>query len=352
MLPSFSRFFYNFLFLLPAFSFALILSVPGASAQDVAPAPAAQEGAQFEDVLKKIEESDSEMPELPPAANAPVLVTTTPPPAQTVLAPITPVIVPKIDGGVVPVVPALPASPNPVEDLFFDAESLAPPTVPGLAGQQNSVVRTVNPQTEPASKYIIVKKNADPGSQQAQLVSAHRALILGRYDSALMLYDKLYEKNKKDQNILLGRAMALQKLEQDDAAIRAYEELLDLKPNHPEAQINMLGLLGQKYPAVALQRLLDLQQKQPDNVALVGQIAVVQAKLGYYDEALKYLGMAASLEPNNANHYYNMAVIADRAGNKKDAVKFYEKTLEIDAIYSGGSAIPRDSVFDRLAQLR
>lgn len=248
----------------------------------------------------------------------------------------------------VPEIPAMPAAEEPDENLFFDANNLVPEGEMGGKGGP----RKVNPSLEPASKLIVVTKNAAPSARQAQLVAAERAIALGRYDAALEMYDGMYQKNSRDPNVLMGRAVALQHLGQDDEAIRAYEELLNIRPENIEAQVNMIGLIGQRYPAVGLQRLMDLRQKQPGNVALLGQIAVMQANMGNYEDAFKYLGMAAGMEPHNASHLFNMAVTADRAGKKADAVNYYEQALEVDTIYGGGRSIPRDAIYERLARLR
>ena len=248
----------------------------------------------------------------------------------------------------VPEIPAMPAAAEPDENLFFDADNLVPEGEMGAKGGP----RKVNPSLEPASKMIVVTKNAGPNARQAQLVAAERAVALGRYDAALEMYNAMYQKNNRDPNVLMGRAVALQHLGQDEEAIRAYEELLNIRPENVEAQVNMIGLIGQRYPAVGLQRLMDLRERQPNNIALVGQIAVMQANTGNYEEAFKYLGMAAGMEPHNANHLFNMAVIADRAGKKADAVNYYEQALEIDTIYGGGRSIPRDAIYERLARLR
>ena len=245
-------------------------------------------------------------------------------------------------------IPALPITEEPDENLFFDAESLVPT---GEMGVKGGPVK-VNPRLQPGSKYIVVKMDASPGSRQAQIVSAERAIKLGHYDAALEMYNRLYEKNKRDPNILLGRATALQHSGQTDFAIQAYEELLELKPDNIEAQINMLGLMGKRYPAVALRRLLDLRETHPQNQGIAVQIAVVQAELGQYDDALQYLGIASSIEPNNASHVFNMAVIADRSGAKKEAVQYYERALELDTIYGGGRSVPRESIYERLAAIR
>ena len=234
-----------------------------------------------------------------------------------------------------------------INDDFFDANDLVPQ---GEMARSSPV--KVNPRTQPASKYIIVTKNHDAGSRDALLVSAERAMKLGRYDSSLQLFDDLYEANKKDSRVLMGRAVVLQQLGRFDEAMGMYEKLSKIEPDNVEVKVNMLGLLSTRYPSVALRRLLDLHEKNRSNVGLTAQIAIAYANIGDSKSALKYLGAAASMEPNNANHLFNMAVIADRAGDLKAAASYYEKALEVDTIHGAGRSIPRESVYERLAQIR
>ncbi len=234
------------------------------------------------------------------------------------------------------------------ENIFFDAESLVPS---GEMGRKSGP-RKVNPQLEPGSKLIISTKESKADSKAAQLVAADRAMKLGRYESALEIYDQLYAKNNSDANILMGRATTLQQLGQDEMALQAYEEFLDRYPQNAAAKVNMLGLMGKKYPSVALRQLLEMHDEYPGDVGMVAQIAVMQAKLARFDEAIRYLGIAASMQPKNASHLFNMAVIADRAGSKKEAIQYYEEALEIDTLYGAGRSIPREAVFERLALLR
>ena len=133
---------------------------------------------------------------------------------------------------------------------------------------------------------------------------------------------------------------------------KSFQTLLDINPDNTEAQINMLGILSRKFPAIATRQLKDLAEKNPDNVALFAQIAVSEAQAGNFDSAIRYMGVATSMDPNNATNYYNLAIIADQAGAKNDAVKYYEMALETDTIYGGGKSIPRDQVYTRLAQIR
>lgn len=234
------------------------------------------------------------------------------------------------------------------ENLFYDAEQLVPESELSRTGTPIQV----NPVFNPGTRLVITRKTANPGSREAQLVAAERASKLGRFESALEIYNGLYAKNSRDPNILLGRAITLQRLGRIDEAINAYEEILDIRPNNLEAQINMQGLLGQRYPAVARRNLMDMFRENPGNVPVLAQLAMVEAKLGNHTDAIKFLGIAASIEPNNANHIFNMAIVADRAGEKKHAIEYYEQALEIDTLYGAGKSIPRDSVFQRLAELR
>ncbi len=210
----------------------------------------------------------------------------------------------------------------------------------------------VNPVYQPASKLVVVKRMTPAKEGASSIVAAERAMSLGLYDAAYEIYDELYHKNKKDSKVLLGRAVSLQKLERFDEAMSVYEELSLLEPENIEVQVNMLGLLGTRYPAIALRRLINLHQKHRDNVALTGQLAVAFAQSGDLESALKYLGMASSMEPKNAAHFFNMAVIADRAGSQQSAVQFYEKALEVDSIYGGGRSVPREVIYERLAKIR
>ncbi len=233
------------------------------------------------------------------------------------------------------------------EDLFFDANDIVPQ---GEMARQGPV--PVNPAAQPASKFITVTKNKSANSVDAKYVAAQRAMTLGRYDSALNILDALYERNSGNARIVMGRATTLQKLGRFDEAMQMYEKLSKIEPHNIDVKVNMLGLLSTRYPSVALRRLIDLHSQYKSHVGVTAQLAVAYAQAGDADSALSYLGAAASMDPHNANHLFNMAVIADRAGYKDDAVKYYERALEVDTIHGAGRSIPRDSVYQRLAQIR
>lgn len=234
------------------------------------------------------------------------------------------------------------------KDLFFDADNSAPQA----SAQQSAGPVIVTPDSSPASKYIVVSNEASKDSQKAMLVSAQRAYALGRYDAALQIYQDVLGKNENNVAALNGIAVVYQTMGEDSYAVQAYEKVLQFSPGNVEAEINLQGIIAKKYPAVALKNLTNLRQENMQNIGIVAQIAVVHANLKQYEDALRYLGIAASMEPQNPAHVYNMGVIADRIGAKNDAVKYYEQALEIDTMYGKGKALPREQIFSRLASLR
>ena len=85
---------------------------------------------------------------------------------------------------------------------------------------------------------------------------------------------------------------------------------------------------------------------------VAAQLGVTYADQGDYEQAFRYLGIASSIEPDNAQHLFNIAITADRVGKRKEAIKYYEKALEADAVYGSGRTIPRETIYDRLSVLR
>lgn len=251
-------------------------------------------------------------------------------------------------GGTVAAAPAPNAPAQAASNVYYDSLSQVP-----VGAMATSVgPREVNPVMEPAQKMIVVSKDRNESSEESLLISANRALKLKRYDAALEMFDQLYAKNKRDVRILMGRAVAQQNMGLNESAIQSYEEVLTLKPNNTDAVINMMGLVRKQYPEVALRRLLDLYSKYPSNAGIAAQIGVTNAELGHFDDAMRYLGIASTLEPNNAQHWFNMGIAADRGGSTAEAIKMYERALEVDVMYGASRSIPRERIYDRLSVLR
>lgn len=234
---------------------------------------------------------------------------------------------------------------------YYDSEALVPDSELSAAGVTGP--RKVDPAYEPGQKYIIVEKGPGASSTESQYIAATRALKLGRYAAAMEMFEKLYKRNHKDPRILMGLAVAQQGAGFNESAARTYEDLLKLQPNNPDAIVNLMGIMRTQYPSVTLKKLMELRGKYPSNPGIPAQLALVNAEMKNYDDALRYFEVAASMDPRNPSHVYNMAIVADQKGDVSNAIKFYERALQMDASYGdAANGLPREKIYDRLVVLR
>lgn len=263
---------------------------------------------------------------------------------------------------------AMPAAPAPdgdqlVETMVVEDVPTGPAVVPhsgtyydsssfGGNSISSTAPREVDPKYEPGSRYVVVERNAGAGSFSSQMVSAQRALSLGRYAAALEIYEELYQKNSGNHRVLMGLAVAQQRSGFTESALATYEELLKHEPNNANALVNMLGIISAVNPERAYAKLQAMWAENRRSPAIASQLGFTAAELGDYDRAIRYLGIASSMEPTNPNHYYNMGVISDRAGKIKQAIEYYQKSLEMDASTNAFRTVSREVVYDRLATLR
>lgn len=209
------------------------------------------------------------------------------------------------------------------------------------------------PRNQSARHFVSVQM---PGEalppDEGDMVAANRALKLGRYDAAADMYERLRAEHPMDVGILTGLAIAQHKSGQLGAAAATYEEILKLDPDNTEVLVNLAGLDPTASPRKTYLRLERLSIDQPNNPGIAAQLGMISAQEGHYEDALAYLKKASTLDPNNAGHLYNMAVIMDRMGRGDGAISLYERALEVDAIYGASRSIPREAIYDRLSHLR
>jgi tetratricopeptide (TPR) repeat protein len=136
------------------------------------------------------------------------------------------------------------------------------------------------------------------------------AEALAHYEAALRLKPDFSEAHDNLANLLAtlpGRA---------DEALAHYEQALRLKPDNVDALYNLAGLLatrpGREAEAVAhYQAVIRLQ---PDYVDAYNNLAILYARQGLVDEAIKIWEQALQIDPNYATARTNLQGLRERLG--------------------------------------
>lgn len=200
--------------------------------------------------------------------------------------------------------------------------------------------------------YVVVRKEKDGGALDSRLKTARSALLQNRDMAALQLFNEMYEDYPRDNRVLMGRALSMQKLGQHDQALMAYEDVLSNDPKNLEALTNMLGILKMQNPELALEKLTELREAYPFNADIVAQLGVAHASMKSYGEALKFFDMADALRPGSGYVLYNKAVLYDRMGNQQQAAMLYRQLVRMAAEGLLSEPVPLDAVRRRLSTMR
>lgn len=212
--------------------------------------------------------------------------------------------------------------------------------------------------------------------KQALVQSAITDQDAGSYSLAAKKLFKSYSISKKDTSFLYYAAANSVNAKDYDAALKYYNELLDLgysgaktqyiaTENASGAQVNFdskaqrdLYIKTGKYSNPTIKEIpsktgeiaknvaliyIELEQPQkaitamdrakkenPDDIGLLQAEANMYYKMGKVDTYNQLMKEIVKKDPDNATLYYNIAVASAQKGQNDDAEKYYKKALELD----------------------
>lgn len=213
-------------------------------------------------------------------------------------------------------------------------------------GAQEAIVRTM------PDSYVVVRKETDGSALAARLKQARSALMNNNDMAAFQIFNEMYQDYPRDSRVAMGRALSMQKLGQYDLALGAYEEILEKDPKNLEALTNMLGILKQQNPSLALEKLGELREAYPFNADIAAQLGVAYASMQSYAEALKYFDIADALKPGSGYVMYNRAVALDRMGQEEKAAAVYRLIVRLAAEGALKEPVPVEVIRQRLSTMR
>jgi tetratricopeptide (TPR) repeat protein len=229
---------------------------------------------------------------------------------------------------------------NPVR-LLSHAKSHAKKGETQAARELYSQVLEGYPQNQQAKKGLralqkgpVNKKNPS-GPPQAQVDAVLSLYSQGQIQEALNASETLIKDYPNSPLLYNIRGACHLALGQLDAAVKNFEQALDIKPDYADAQCNLgvtLKKLGQLEEAVkSYEKTLAIK---PDYVEAHSNLGITLQELGQLEEAVKSYEKALAIKSDYADAHNNLGNTLQKLGQLDEAVKSYDKALAIKPDYA------------------
>lgn len=187
---------------------------------------------------------------------------------------------------------------------------------------------------------INVSDNKKPAFNDYEtLKKANRALDVGQYEAAIVLYQSVLNESPKDRDAMFGLATSYQKAGRKNRAKEIYKQILTEHPTYEPALSNLLALASSEAPEHALAEFAVIEARNPNFAGVYAQKAKVYREQMNLDYAISNLRKALSIKPNNNNYRYDLAIIEDERGNFSNAIQLYSELVKAA---NDGQNIPAD----------
>ena len=115
-----------------------------------------------------------------------------------------------------------------------------------------------------------------------------------------------------------------------EQAVLAFNKAIEINPNEIQHKINLaLVYVETAQPMQGIGMLRDLNQKNPENTAVLLALGQLSVRSGQYDKAIERYQQIVEIEPNNLRAYYAMAQVHQSLGKIQEAIEAYNKCLAI-----------------------
>ena len=144
-------------------------------------------------------------------------------------------------------------------------------------------------------------------------------------------YQKALTREPMNRDALLGLAAIDVRSGQLETAEARYLRVLEADPRDSQAVAALVSLRGRLDPVASESRLKTLIANQPDVSQLHFSLGNQYAHQSRWPEAQSAYFKAYSLDPENADFAFNLAVSLDQLRQKKPALEYYQRALSLTA---------------------
>ncbi|MDQ8021652.1 MAG: tetratricopeptide repeat protein [Moraxellaceae bacterium] len=193
---------------------------------------------------------------------------------------------------------------------------------------------------EPAA--ITLKRGSTAAAPQSSTSQrAYQAYQAGQFDQALTLYREALRQEPRNTDVLDALATLALRSGRPDEAERLFRQSLSVDPRNAYAGAQLALIYGEGDNTAAESRLRNLVAAQPESAAAHFALGSLLARQARWREAQQSFFQAHTLDVDNPDILYNLAVSLDQLQQGALARQFYERALK--------SASQRAASFDPAA---
>jgi Flp pilus assembly protein TadD len=142
-------------------------------------------------------------------------------------------------------------------------------------------------------------------------------------------YQRALAREPTNRDALLGLAAIDVRSGQLNSAEARYLKLLEIDPRDSHAVASLISLRGQLDPVASESRLKSLIASQPEAALLHFSLGNQYAQQSRWSEAQAAYFKAHSVDPENADYAFNLAVSLDQLHQGKLALEYYQRALAL-----------------------
>jgi tetratricopeptide (TPR) repeat protein len=181
-----------------------------------------------------------------------------------------------------------------------------------------------------AGQLALDATSADETNPRAYHVLAMALERMGHLHKALVTYERAFELDPDDPDLLLNLGLTAWNLKMIDAAAKMFNLYIAACPESPLGY-NNLGTVqcDQGRASIAIETLRAAIYRMPAQSILWNSLATVLAEEGRADESLVFYREAIRLEPGFARPWHNLGFALSHLGRLDEALEAYDHALSL-----------------------
>src|SRR5882724_10253353 len=181
-----------------------------------------------------------------------------------------------------------------------------------------------------AGQWALKATDIDGENPKAFHVLAMALERMGHLHKALITYERAFELDPEDPELLINLGLTAWNLKLTDGAAKMFQLYIAACPDSPLGYNNLGSVqsdMGQ--PDAAIETLRNALYQMPNEAILWNSLATVLAEDGRAQESLVFYEEAARLEPGFARAYHNLGYAYQHLSELDKALASYDKALEL-----------------------